>query len=563
MPKAVKPRSTRSIRFYKGEWQVWSKGDQSWSGRIAASTEQEAIQCAADHWGCKPEEVRVVADREYPKQKKVADNIYKIFDKNRTLTFRVHIFYKNKQHVVMCRTLEEAKIKRDEKWTYLRKPKELQEIDRMEGTPVNFLVMKYSKYVENENGDEIIDESGDKIFMDDFLFISGFCNLPIAKKSIYEFDRKDSNDYIKKRLSDTYTRKGWKEPKPILPSSVEREVTTLKAIWNAAKNSGDYPKLDNPWTGHDIAGSKRISTRTLEHGELEKLLEASTKRRGLNQIYIPLAIYICLDTALRRQEIFNLKWEDIDFENRTIRIRQSKTDKENVKKGLPPGRWIVLTFDVGLYLLSLRSQQLIIYSKQLEDHKVILDKEIAVLKTGKIPRSSNKQKPVLPDRVFPLTPDGGDPALAFKQVWQDLRKDAGIEEVDGAMLEFRHLRKAAKRRFVEADLNSIEQNMQMGHAFEGMDEVYLDKHARTIMLNRIRDKLDRLVLGGYTLAELQEKAKTQTEEQKDEMRRQGMTNYIQALQSGVRTTVLDHMTIPEQWRNLLSVVSSEQERVEA
>jgi hypothetical protein len=222
----IKPKS---IRFYKGEWQSWNHVDQSWSGRIDCQNEEEAIQIAAIHiWECRPEEITVVKPYA-PKQKKVADNIYLLIDtvrgKKRNLPYRVHIHYKGQQYVEMCRTLPEAKQWRDDKWTYLRKPKELQEIAKMEGTPVDFLVMKHKEEAKD---------------IDAYMFITHFCTLSMVKKSIYDFDRKDATDYIKRRLSETYIRKGWKEAKPVLPSTVEREVTVLKAIWNAAKNSGEY-----------------------------------------------------------------------------------------------------------------------------------------------------------------------------------------------------------------------------------------------------------------------------------------------------------------------------------
>ena len=103
-------------------------------------------------------------------------------------------------------------------------------------------------------------------------------------------------------------------------------------------------------------------------------------------------------------------------------------------------------------------------------------------------------------------------------------------------------------------LNGIEQSMQMGHAFEGMQEVYTGKYAGETMLERIRDKFERLALGDHTLEELQEKQKYMSEEQKDRKALEFMAGYIKHLQEGGEVWVWDKMLIPQNWRNLLSVV---------
>ncbi len=65
----------------------------------------------------------------------------------------------------------------------------------------------------------------------------------------------------------------------------------------------------------------------MEDGELERILEACKHCLEPNSYFVPLAIHLAIDTGLRRQEIFNLMWSDIDDANRRIRIRKSKTDK--------------------------------------------------------------------------------------------------------------------------------------------------------------------------------------------------------------------------------------------
>jgi hypothetical protein len=198
------------------------------------------------------------------------------------------------------------------------------------------------------------------------------------------------------------------------------------------------------------------------------------------------------------------------------------------------------------------NKQLKEYNKQLTEYRDYLVKS---LYDNKKVTAKEPKEPVLSDRVFPLTMDGGDPKYAFKQVWQDLRTRAKIPEIDGEMLEFRDLRKAAMRRFEEAELTDTEQSMQMGHAFPGMKEVYLDKHARAIKLKRIRDKLDRLTLGGMTLEERLEKINN--EGTADQIRRTGMAAYIKYLEENGEIGIWDKILIPQSWRNMLTVVEAE------
>lgn len=52
---------------------------------------------------------------------------------------------------------------------------------------------------------------------------------------------------------------------------------------------------------------------------------------------------------MRLQEIFNLTWQDIDFDNRRIEIRKSKTDHLSAYEG----RTIVLTIGADAFQNSL------------------------------------------------------------------------------------------------------------------------------------------------------------------------------------------------------------------
>jgi integrase len=223
-----------------------------------------------------------------------------------------------------------------------------------------------------------------------------------------------------------------------------------------------------------------IRQRTLEDGELEALLKACDDCLGLNKFYSKLAIELAISTAMRQDEIFNLRWKDIDGIERTIKITKSKTDHINAKKGLPPGRTIVLPLRAKTILAT-------VILRKREDNRFQPNNFI-------FPSGKNLGK--YPHSLMHVSGNWSiSPKYAFRQVWADVRSRANIAYINGEILQFKDLRKVARRRFEEADLNETEVKIMMGHAFKDMEKVYLDRHALLIKLKRIRDKLDIRELG--------------------------------------------------------------------
>jgi len=74
---------------------------------------------------------------------------------------------------------------------------------------------------------------------------------------------------------------------------------------------------------------------------------------------------------------------------------------------------------------------------------------------------------------------------AFRQLWKDLVKRAGIEDV-----HFADLRHEAGSRFDAAGLTKGERDLVMGHSNGDTGSIYIHAY-----LNRIRDKLDIFQLG--------------------------------------------------------------------
>ncbi|MCI0389234.1 MAG: tyrosine-type recombinase/integrase [Acidobacteria bacterium] len=105
-------------------------------------------------------------------------------------------------------------------------------------------------------------------------------------------------------------------------TSVNRELETLRTVLNYAKREGWI--LRSPFE----SGAPLISRadevhreRILDRQEEERLLAVCVGRR---EHLRPLLI-AALDTACRRGELIQMKWSDVDFENRTIQVRAMTT----------------------------------------------------------------------------------------------------------------------------------------------------------------------------------------------------------------------------------------------
>lgn len=312
-----------------------------------------------------------------------------------------------------------------------------------------------------------------------------FSNLPICELKLHEFTQRVAENYIEERL-DGYctTENNTKTIKPLQPSTVKREVAEIQQAWKwARKNLPNLEDLTNPWAGIVIHGStgKRLK-RGLRTGELDKLLEACEKHLDVkNRYYVPLAIKLVIETGMRREEFISLKWEDIDFDRKTIRIKESKTDWSTGRKG----RVIALPINA-------------------EGSLGVLFKFLS--KFGKLPNEEETfvGKPVMSDPIFPMTEQ------AITQAFYDVKRQAKLPHIT-----FRStLRTTANMMFHKAKLDEEERDIMMGH--EGTKKTgsrfYRDDEE---FLPDIRKKLEILVFGKTEkewLEDLEQKAADMADE---------------------------------------------------
>src|SRR5262249_32430303 len=105
-------------------------------------------------------------------------------------------------------------------------------------------------------------------------------------------------------------------------ASVNRELEVMRAVMRFAVRSGWIIK--SPFETGDTLISKADEVqreRVLSREEELRLLLACTGRRA----HLRPLLIAALDSAMRRGELIQLKWSDINFENRTINVRAMTT----------------------------------------------------------------------------------------------------------------------------------------------------------------------------------------------------------------------------------------------
>ncbi len=126
-------------------------------------------------------------------------------------------------------------------------------------------------------------------------------------KYLYEIVSLDAEDYKRKRKEE------------VSPSTVNRELTCLKTIFNKAKEWGKVK--ENPISKVKFFKEENRRLRFLEKEEIGKLISAC---EGNLAIIVTLALH----TGMRKGEILSLKWRDIDFSRKIITLLNTKSGEK-------------------------------------------------------------------------------------------------------------------------------------------------------------------------------------------------------------------------------------------
>jgi integrase len=114
-------------------------------------------------------------------------------------------------------------------------------------------------------------------------------------------------------------------------STLAAEMTFFAQAIDTARTLWDAPFKDNPvratmkvMTQLGMLGSSQKRSRRLQPGELDALLNAASTH------WIRPMILIAVESGMRQQEIQQLTWEDVNFQNKTILIRNRKHPREKI-----------------------------------------------------------------------------------------------------------------------------------------------------------------------------------------------------------------------------------------
>jgi integrase len=104
----------------------------------------------------------------------------------------------------------------------------------------------------------------------------------------------------------------------VSPASLNRELACLSAVFREAKKAKIVDA--NPVREVKKFRERKLQLHILDGGEAQRLVDAADG-------HLKPIIIVALGTAMRRGEIFNLKWSDIDFGSGYITITESKSNR--------------------------------------------------------------------------------------------------------------------------------------------------------------------------------------------------------------------------------------------
>jgi len=106
--------------------------------------------------------------------------------------------------------------------------------------------------------------------------------------------------------------------KQVAPATVNRELACLKHMFNKAIAWNLTPT--NPVKGVRLLRENNVRARCLDRQEIARLLDELPE-------YLQPLVQCALYTGMRKGELLNLKWQDVDLESDTITVRTSKNDQ--------------------------------------------------------------------------------------------------------------------------------------------------------------------------------------------------------------------------------------------
>jgi integrase len=265
------------------------------------------------------------------------------------------------------------------------------------------------------------------------------CDVLICKVLVKAFKNKTLRqitppliETFKQDLLNTPTKHGTKRS----TATVNYHLRVLSKIFSMAVDAEILET--NPCRRVKTLKVENQRTRVLSDNEERRLLKALEKNEPVRQI-----VTLALNTGLRRGEIFNLAWTDIDFGRRTLIVQQSKSGKKRI---------------------------------------VPMNATVTEMLKNMVRRG---------DLVFP-SPRTGGKLIEIKRSFNRALKDAGIED-----LRFHDLRHTAATRMADSGADAFTLMKILGHSDIRMTSRYT--HATDSALRKAVENLDAREHFGHVL----------------------------------------------------------------
>ena len=105
----------------------------------------------------------------------------------------------------------------------------------------------------------------------------------------------------------------------VKPATVYQELSLMRRMFNVARKEWKWTTYNPVADVSFSVGNKNARDRWLTHEEEQELLKHATNPWWLRPLLIT-----ALHTGMRKGEILNLKWADVDFKRRCITVQKSK-----------------------------------------------------------------------------------------------------------------------------------------------------------------------------------------------------------------------------------------------
>ena len=169
----------------------------------------------------------------------------------------------------------------------------------LERLTVSDLVTRYrDELVPKKRGHEI-----------ETIILNAFLRSAIAQTTLSDVNPAQFADYRDQRL------------KTIKPATLNRELGLIQHVFETARKEWNITLPANPLKAVRRPRAGKPRDRRLGAGEWERVIQACGKCR--NRLIEPF-ISFAVETAMRRSEILNAKWRDVNWTNHTLQIPLTK-----------------------------------------------------------------------------------------------------------------------------------------------------------------------------------------------------------------------------------------------